>query len=508
MTLGGRSQGRGDLAGRSVSAVLWNYGGAVLRIGASLLAQLALARLLGPEAFGQAAAAMIVLNLGWLLSEGGFGAALIQKADLQEADVSYALGWVLLLSGSTGLVAALAAPWIAEWLGSALLAPLVMASGLLIPVQAVSNIPASLMRRELDAKRSQLINLAAYLVGYLGVGVPMAWMGQGAWSLVVAFGVHSGLNLVGCYAVTRHTLRPRLRGDAAVGRFGFQVTLTTLANWATENLDRLIINRCWGAVALGEYAAAMSLSRAPASFMTGSLQSVVFASASRLQDDPARLGRAYLALLNLVSLVSWPLFTWMALHAEVLVELLYGPAWAGTGAVLAALCMALPSVVALSLSGPLLWALGAVQRDVEIQTVTALLLFGGLWLLASWPLAVAVWVVPGIFLLRALWFHALVVRRLEVGLRSLSALIGAASLLALVAAASLLASALLPQALALPLAGAGCALLGLLLLRQWPGHFLREELRAMLLGQAASSASIRRICAWLALAPVAARSQG
>lgn len=506
---GGAVNSGSDLAVRSVTAVFWNYVGAILRICASLVAQLALARLLGPQAFGQAAAAMIVLTFGWLLSEGGFGAALIQKAELRDRDISYALGWVLCMSCSVGLGVVVGSPWLAGWLGGAALAPLLIAAGVLIPVQAVSNIPVSLMRRELDAKRAQLINLGAYLMAYLGIGVSMAWLGQGAWSLVAAFGAHSVINLLGCYAVTRHTLRPSLRGDAAVGRFGFQVTLTTVANWATENLDRLIINRCWGSVALGEYTAAMALSRAPATFLTGAIQGVAFSSASRIQNDPARLSRAYVAMLNLLSLASWPLFALLALHAQGIVLLLYGLAWADAVPLFAALCMALPWIVALSLSGPLLWAMGAVRRDVEVQTVTALLLFAGLWLLADRPLAQAVWCLPGIYLLRAIWFHGLVARRLQVGGLTLAALRGGGAAVALVGAVSLLAAAALPELPALAVAASCGPLLVAFAVRQWPRFFFCDELRELLLGQASASAMVRRLCRWLALTPpIVARTEG
>ena len=61
-----------ELAQRTVTALLWTYGGAVGRVLSQLVVQLLLARFLGPEAFGQAAAALLVHGLGWIFAEAGF----------------------------------------------------------------------------------------------------------------------------------------------------------------------------------------------------------------------------------------------------------------------------------------------------------------------------------------------------------------------------------------------------------------------------------------------------
>jgi PST family polysaccharide transporter len=489
-----------DLGGKTLSALKWGYGGAAARAVLQLGVQMMLARLLGPEAFGQAMAAVMVMGIGWILSEGGFGSALIQRAEVTDEDVGFALGWVLLLSGGAGLLVMATSPWLAQWLGGPQLQPLIAASGLLIPLQAVGNIPASLMRRNFDVRRSQFIHLGSYVITYGGVGLPLAWMGAGAWSLLVAAGLQIVLSLAGNYWVVRHTLRPRLRGAPGLARFGTQVTAANVIGWIAENSDRLMISRYWGSWALGEYTAAINLSRAPAGLLVSAAQSVTLASASRLQDEPERLGKSYLALLGLVTLVTGPLVTLAALHAEAIVHIVYGARWPNTAPLFAALCAALPSYALLTVSGPVLWALDAVRQDIYTQAFVLLAMFLGFFAMQDQPLSMAVWMVPMLFTVRALWVHAELSVRLRLAHhRTIRAVRGAALLSLGVALSSVLSNWMLPPLPALLSATICAAFTAGLALKFWARSLLAPEITSLLMNRAATSPGLARLCQFLRL---------
>jgi PST family polysaccharide transporter len=495
-----KSMSDADLGQRALSALQWSYGGAVARVLAQLLVQLLLARLLGPESFGQATAALLVLGIGWILSEGGFGSALIQKSKLLPGDVSHALGWVLLLSCTTGAAVMASSPWLASLLGGPELAPLIAASGALIPVQALSNIPASLMRRELDMRRPQFIYMGGYIAAYGLVGLPLAWWGAGAWSLVAAFGVHAVINLLGSYAVVRHTLRPTLHGDRALSRFGLQVTGTNAANWLIENVDRLLVNRLWGVTALGEYSAAGTLSRAPANFLMNSMQSVTFASASRVQDDLPRMARSYLALLGLITLITCPLFALLAVHAESVVHLAYGERWIHAAPLFAAFCVGIPFYAVLSLTGPLLWALDSVRQQMAIELAGALLIALGYMALAGTSLAHAVWLIPAVYALRAASMYSLLASRLKVDHRkTLRAVFGGLALAVIVLFVAWVTSHWSERLPAVIASAALSVLLCWATVRLWPHALLAPELSALLRNRAGDSALLGLACRLIGL---------
>lgn len=492
-----------SLAQRSAHALAWSYGGALARVLAQLLIQVLLARLLGPLAFGQASLVLLVLSIGWLLAEGGFGAALVQKAELHDEDIAFALGWIVLLSLAIGGAILLAAPSLAAAFGDAGLTPLFRASGLLVPLQALSNLPISLLRRDLRMKGQQVLQVGSYLLG-MGVGaVGLAVSGWGAWSLVGGYACQTTLLLVGAWWLARPPLRCRLRGDAVMRRFGLSVMGTNIANWAIDNLDRLMVGRLWGQAALGGYAAMSNLARAPAGMLVSSLQGVAFPSAARAQHDRAALATALVTGVSLLLLVTGPLFCFAAWHADLVVHTLYGQRWTDASPLFAAFCATIPSYAVLAYAGPLLWGLGAAHSEMKIQAAMALVPLIGFALLARWPLAWAVWLVPALYFARAV----LVVRVLarQVGLargalyRTLPAALGCTLL---VCAASVSARGAVADAWGAAIAAAAGALAACAVLLHVGGHrLLAPELQQLLRQRAVDSAALRRLCRLLGLEP-------
>lgn len=475
---------------------------------AQLVIQVALARILGPEAFGQAAMVLVVLGIGWLLADSGFGAALIQKEKLTEDDIAYALGCVLALSLAIGGIVFACAPLLAQALNDPAFETLMRACGVLVPLQALANIPMSLLRRKLDMKRQQILNVGGYVLGMGVVGMVMALAGYGAWALVVGFGVQTVLNLVVGYASVRFPLRLRLRGDPGMRNFGLSVLATNIANWAIDNLDRIVIGKLWGAASLGEYAAAGNLSRAPATLLVGAAQSVVLSSASRVQADNARLGRGFSAVACLVLLVTVPVFSFLALHAALVIHLLYGERWHSAAPLFAALCMAIPSYAMLSIAGPTLWAVGAAKSEFKVQALIVVLMVGGLWGLVEiggFSLVQAVWLVPALYALRSGLVVSALARRIELGAtRVLHTCMAGMVLAGLVVAISLGVSAGAMRLQAGPLAEAAVtAAVGLAVclavLRLTARWLLAPELRHMLLSRAGSAKAVRHLCALLGL---------
>lgn len=489
----------GNLVRRSWSALRWSYGGALARLLAQLVIQLAMARLLGPQAYGQATAALLVIGVGWLFADAGLGNALVQKSEIDDGDVSQALGWMMLVSLTLAGAVALTAPWLAHWWGDESLTPLVRVCGLWIPLQALSNLPASLMQRRLDMHRLQWIQTGGYVVAYGVLGLLLAAAGAGAWALVAAAGAHGVWCLIGCWLCEQHSLRPRLSGDAALRRFGLGVAASNLANWAIENLDRVLIGRLWGAAPLGEYVVAGNLARAPLNLLVNSAQSVAFASAARLQDDLGTLRQGYLALVCLAMLLSAPLFALLAMHATALVDLLYGHRWAGAGPLFAMACAALPALTLVALTGPLLRAVGAVNLELRAQWPGLVALIGALWCLQDLPLAQAAWAAVAAAMLRALFCVVGLTQRIGLDGRNvvLALLPGSLMMLLAVTASMLSLHALGSGLLALAMAIVATVLLGVAVLRWRNAALLQPALQRLLQACASVSPAAALACAVL-----------
>jgi O-antigen/teichoic acid export membrane protein len=426
-----------SLARRSATALKWSYLGVVARIAMQLVSQIVLARLLGPDAFGIIAAATLVLAISSLVSELGLGAALVQTKELSALNVRAAFTKVLLASSSVALGLYFLASWISTLFGNpdiALILRWMLPSFML---QALSVVSLGLLKRKLDFKSIQIAQSSSYFFGFLVVGVGCAILGAGAWSLVAAWTVQNLLSFLVLYTHARHGVAPALRGGSrSMGHFGRRVVLTNMANWVIENIDNVVIGKVFGTQSLGSYSVAYSLVRTPANHAVSSIQQVMFPASARSQNEPKGLAVAYMAAVWGVGLITFPVFIGIAAVSDTVVAALYGAKWNQAALLLLPLALAMPLHAVMALAGPMLWGRGEVGREFKVQALVSLILVAATIAAAMMsPVAVA-WAVFAVYLIRAIWLHAMVADSLGVPfkrvLAALSAGLGVATLIGLI----------------------------------------------------------------------------
>lgn len=410
-----------SISSRSTKALYWGAGGAVGKIAGQLLVQITLARILGPETFGQFAVVLSILSLGGVLADCGFGAALIQKKEISSADVSLALGWSLTIAVVIALVISLMAPFLANQFGDDSLVWMFTVSAFLIIPQAMGNLSTNLLQRDLHMKSIQIIHVFSYTVCFGGVATTLAILGWGGWSLIIAYAVQTAFKVVATYSICRHTLRPRLRGDRALIHFGLKSLANDLTNWSIDNLDRFLIGKFWGLYSLGLYSVAFNLSKAPSGLLVYAVQNIAFASASRLQGNAAAVRKGLQVVLAAMALATLPLFAIVALESEVVLHIVYGAKWVKAAPYMAALALSIPLISLGSITAAILRGTGAIGAELRVQLVTAVVFFSGFIMLSGFSLAVAVWVVPVAYLARLLLLLAVIRERLELSIADLLA---------------------------------------------------------------------------------------
>lgn len=405
------------LARRSLDALKWNYLGMGVKVLSQLAIGIVLARLLGPEPFGLIAIAWLMLGLGNLIADSGLSVALIQKPHISPRDIRYVFTLQLLAGLALSLLALALAPMIASFFGRPDATAVLRWMSLLFVTQAFGQTASALLRRNLDHKRVQLIQVATYLLAYLALGLPLAYSGFGVWALVFAQLAQSTLFSLSAYLGTRHPLMPALRADQpGLFRFGTKVLGSNLTSWGISNFDSAIIGRMLGVTNLGLYNRSMNLMASPMNAAVSTLQGVLLPLYSRLQHRPEAVRDTYLATLCLVSAVLAPAFTAVALMPETTVLAVYGLAWKNAAVLIAPLALAMPVNVALALGGPMMQGLGHAGLEAVSQGIGFLVLIVGVIAAASVSLEAVAWVVLMVYCLRA-WL----VTRLAAGLVSIPA---------------------------------------------------------------------------------------
>ncbi len=403
------------LAKASLSGFKWNYLGTVVRTVAGLAVGVVLARILGPEPFGEIAVATLVIGLANLIADLGLGAALIQRESISDDDIRFIFTMQVLLGLALSCSVAVAAGALGAAFHSAHVAPVIRALSPIFTLQAFGQTATSLLKRDLGFRSIQLAQVVSYLVAYLGLGIPLALVSAGVWSLVGAQLSQTVLYVALVYLRARHPVRPLIRtnGDSYVW-FGGKVVATNLANWTISNVDNVLVGRMFGVAVLGLYNRAFLLTATPMNAIVMSLQSVLFSASSRVQHDRPALRKGFLTSLSLVGLATVPVFWTAAIVPSTVIEGLYGRQWVAAAALFRPLALAMPFHALMALGGPMLWGLGAVERELKPQLVVASCTVVSLALASRVSVEVLAWVVLAMYIFRFVLIARAAARALDI----------------------------------------------------------------------------------------------
>jgi PST family polysaccharide transporter len=289
---------------------------------------LVLARLLGPASFGLVALAIIFIELGNRLVNQGFGAAIVQRQDLDRAHLDTAF-WVSLGSGAgLAALAILTAPLLADLFDAPRLTAVLQVLSLRYVVDGLSNVQQSILQRDLRFRSFAVRRLVATSAGG-AAGLTLALAGAGVWSLVVQNLVQGTVGVVTLWTIS--TWRPRFTVSGTHFRemIGFSSSVVGIAMLRFLNTrgEKLLIGAVLTPVALGFYTVALRFPDILAEAFNRSVGRVAFPVFARLQDDRERQVRALLAAARLATSVSAPAFVALAVLAPEVVRVLIGTKW-------------------------------------------------------------------------------------------------------------------------------------------------------------------------------------
>ena len=445
-----------DLRHRSISAVLWGALGAFLRAFLQVFAQIILARLLGPEQFGVFALALVVVFFSSFFADVGLAYGLIQRKVVRDEDIRFVFTWQAILGTVTTLIVFVSAPYVAEFYGDARLVEVVRWLSISCLIGAVGSTAVTLLRKDLNFRAINLATVISYAIGFLLVGVPMAVMGFGVESLVAAFLVQMSVQTGYQMMARPHPKRPLLWQPASRELLGFggTVLVTNLVNWVMNSIDRVVVGRMMTITAAGLYSTVSNFISGPTITVLAMLQSVLYSASARVQDNAESLRTGLRTMFGIVGVAFVPVFFTIAVVAATFMRAVYGERWVGGEVVLTPLALAMPAVLMMGLSTPILWTSGNVKQEFKLQIPIAILWTVVLVAVSrSESLAVLSWSILVLYYVRAAVIVGATIRAVQLPFTEVLRLLGPGLLVAagVMAAASGVdrgMAALLPDAVA------------------------------------------------------------
>jgi PST family polysaccharide transporter len=374
-----KTPGERGLTPRTVGNMAWVAWGSGATGLLKVLVLVVLTRLLAPADFGLASAALVVIAFSLNFSQLGLGPALIHRPDLQPRHVSSAFFASICLGILTAAIVWLAAPMIARFFRMEHLTPVVRGLALVFPISGIATVPESLLQRDLRFRLLANRDVVAYGIGYGLVGVGLALLGLGVWALVWAHLAQVAVRTAILLRASPSLIpgRPTWRSFVELMDYGVGQSLSRVGVIMANQADNLVVGRWLGAVRLGEYSRAYQLMSVPTGMLGDVLDKVLFPTMARVQDDPRRLGAAFLQGTAVLALVTLPVGVVAAVLAPELVTVAFGSRWAGLVAPFQVLALGMMFRTCYRMSDSLSRATGKVYRRAWRQGLFAGLVFFG-----------------------------------------------------------------------------------------------------------------------------------
>lgn len=330
-----------SLKEKTIKGTAWSAIENVAQYAVTFVVGIVLARLLSPDDYGLIGIISIFTTVCTALIAGGFGSALIRKKDATNDDYNTAFlvntGMSLLLY----IIIYIFAPAIARFFERTELVVLVRVSCISLLIGALAMVQETRLTKRLDFKSLTKITIIASVVSGV-VGIVMALMGCGVWSLVAQGLVSQTLKTVFLWMVNHWVPKFRFSRVSFKELFGFgwKMMVSRLLDNVWKELYQVIVGKFYSPATLGQYTRAKQFSNLFSSNLTGVIQRVTYPVLSEVQDDKERMVAVYRRIIKVTMFVTTVCMFSLGAVSEPLLYCLIGPKWHEAATFLPLICIA------------------------------------------------------------------------------------------------------------------------------------------------------------------------
>ncbi len=329
-----------SLRSKTLRGVGWSSIENIATTGITFLVGLILARLLSPQEFGTIGIIMVFIAVGNTFIEVGFNAAIIRKIDVRECDFNTTFYVGLVIAVLLYIFLWILAPAIENFFEESGIYWQIRVTALMLPLGAMSVVQRAVLTREINFKvQTKVILISAIASG--AIGVSMAFMGFGVWSLVAQILSRTALQTLFFWIYCKWRPKFEFSRESFNELFAFSSKLlgASMIETLYRNVYSVIIGKIYSVELLGQYNRAMSFSNIFSINISNVVQRVSFPVLSAIQNEPERLKQAYRKVIKMTMLVTFMLMLGLAAVAKPAVIVMIGEKWIPAVYLLQILCL-------------------------------------------------------------------------------------------------------------------------------------------------------------------------
>ena len=315
-----------SIAKKAISGAVWMSGISYVGFAVNFGIQLILVRLLVPEDFGIFVIGLSIAEILFIFFSFSFSMAVIQIHKAEDLfDTAFYLsllsGFVILIIG--GIISLLLSPYYPL---QSIIAFFILCA--IQPIQGCSSIYSASMEKELQFKKNALVRgVATNLSGF--VAVFLAYMGFGVWSLVGREIFSAILMFFGMRAVSNYRFGKKFNKNTAKRIFDFAYKRVFVRGLEIIffRVPLFFIGTFAGPKTLGLFSQVYYLANLPNTMLSPVVQTVAFATYSKVQDDKDKLSKGFYITNFFLARILLAVVLVVYLFPSNILGFLYGSKW-------------------------------------------------------------------------------------------------------------------------------------------------------------------------------------
>lgn len=324
---------------KTANGFAWNLIETVVNYGSLFIIGIILARLLSPTEFGVIGILTIFLSVFDSIVDCGFSNALIRKQKVEDIDYDTIFIFNIGVSLILYFLFFIGSPLISNFFNDESLTGYARVLGLVIIINAFSVVQRTILTKAINFKSQALVSIIATLVGG-GVGITMAYLDYGVWSLVGQSLVKQTSTTILFWAFGRW--RPHLRFSISSFKemflFGWKVLASGLISTIWAQIYTFVIGKVYSKETLGLYSRGQQFVNIFTINLTAMIRKVTYPALCSVQENELELVNIFRRFMKLIALLSWSGLLVLAGIAKPTVLTLLGEKWVGCVPYLQLLC--------------------------------------------------------------------------------------------------------------------------------------------------------------------------
>ena len=316
------------MSSKITKSIIWSlidtYGGFLLKFFFAIW----ITRLLTPYDFGLIAYMTIFLSIGSLISEGGFGTALIQMKKPTDIDFSTSYFFNVCISLLFFLIYIIISPFVAIFFDEPelkLIMPIISINLLLNSLHYIHLIK---LIKALRFREQSIINLlSAFISGFLGL--ILAYQGFGYWALVIQLISNSFFRLIGYLMVAKWVPRMvfSIHSFKEQFYFGYKVFIKGVLDSIFKDGLTVLIGKLYQTSALGNFSRGQKFFDLFIVQTSIAFNKVLYPSMAKKVGVPEAQKFVYIKSYNLLFFLMAPASLFLFLLSEPIVIVLLTEKW-------------------------------------------------------------------------------------------------------------------------------------------------------------------------------------